>query len=290
MNWLLLLHQIPPKPPYFRAKILRRLSQVGALAVKNSAYLLPDNEETLEDFEWIRREITGEGGSAWLFRAEGAGGFSEDQIQKSFRALRDTDYEELLANAAEMDDAKLTARFEEIQKIDFFGHPGRAQIETLLEQRRRRAENEASESASNYQGRTWVTRAGVKVDRIGSAWLIRRFIDADAAFRFVDTNSYKHSAEELRFDMYEGEFTHEGELCTFEVLIARHGLLAKYPALQPLAEMVHDIDLKDGRYQRAETSGLSRMLDGLCARTRDDEQRLQQGGQIFDSLYESFAG
>lgn len=231
MAWLLLLHQIPPKPPYFRAKILRRLSQVGATAVKNSAYILPDTDEAREDFEWIYREIISGGGSAWLFRAEALEGFSNEQNQNAQGTSRDT---------------------------------------------------------PAYAGRRWVTRAGMKVDRIGSAWLIRRFIDPQATFGFVDVSSYKHAASELRFDMYEGEFTHEGEMCTFEVLIARFDLLAKYPALQPLAEMVHDIDLKDNRYQRAETSGLSRMLDGLCARTNDDEQRLQQGSQIFDALYESF--
>src|SRR6185295_8566000 len=96
-SWLLLLHQIPPKPPYFRAKVLRRLGQVGALPIKNSAYLLPDTEDTREDFEWISREITSEGGAAWLFRVEALSGLSRDQIQTSFRKLRDADYQELVA-------------------------------------------------------------------------------------------------------------------------------------------------------------------------------------------------
>jgi hypothetical protein len=231
MAWLLLLHQIPPKPPYFRAKILRRLAQIGATAVKNSAYVLPESDEAREDFEWIYREIISGGGSAWLFRAEALEGFSNGQVLDAVAAAANT---------------------------------------------------------REYVGRTWVTRAGIKVDRIGSAWLVRRFIDPQATFQFVDTSTYKHASLELRFDMYEGEFTHEGELCTFEVLIARFDLLAKYPALRPLAEMVHDIDLKDERYKRSETSGLSRMLDGLCARTKDDELRLQQGSQVFDALYESF--
>jgi hypothetical protein len=229
MGWLLLLHQIPPKPPYFRAKISRRLAQLGAIPVKNSAYLLPDSEEAREDFEWLYREIKTGGGSAWLFRAEALEGFSDEQFQQTSPRV-----------------------------------------------------------TPEYVNRTWVTRAGIKVDRIGSAWLIRRFIDPQATFKFVDTSSYKHSAAELRFDMYEGEFTHQGEMCTFEVLIDRHELLEKHRALQPLAEMIHDIDLKDSRYQRAETSGLSRMLDGLCATTSDDEERLRQGSQVFDALYESF--
>jgi len=286
-SWLLLLHQIPPKPAYFRAKVSRRLAQVGALAIKNSAYLLPDTDETREDFEWIFREIKAEGGGAWLFRADALAGFSVEQIQAAFRHLRDTDYEELLLAARELDDAKLLQRFEELKKIDFFEHPARSKVEAIVADRRRLAAD-TTQPASEFTNRIWVTRQGVKVDRIGSAWLIRRFIDPQATFRFIDTSNYSHAESELRFDMYEGEFTHEGNLCTFEVLVARHNLLLRYPALQPLGEMVHDIDLKDGLYQRPETSGLSRMLDGLCARTPDDNIRIDRGGQIFDSLYESF--
>jgi hypothetical protein len=287
MRWLLLLHQIPPKPPYFRAKVLRRLAQVGALPVKNSAYLLPNNDETREDFEWICREITALGGAAWLFSAETLLGLSVEQIEQSFRRLRDTDYEELIASAREMAPLKLAARFEELKKIDFYEHPSRARVEAFIADAVR-ANSRESSATTISPGRIWVTRHGIKVDRIGSAWLIQRFIDPQASFRFVDTAAYKHAEPELRFDMYEGEFTHEGDLCTFEVLIARHSPLAQNPALQPIAEMIHDIDLKDARYQRAETSGLARMLQGVCARTAGDAERLQQGSQIFDALYESF--
>lgn len=286
-SWLLLLHQIPPKPAYFRAKVSRRLAQVGALPIKNSAYLLPDTEESREDFEWICREIKAEGGAGWLFRTESLVGLSVEQIQTSFRRLRDSDYADLLATAKELDDAKLTQRFEELKKIDFFNHPAQRQVERVLAERKRRAA-ETGPSSSVPSGRTWVTRRGIRVDRIGSAWLIRRFIDPQAEFLFVDPATYLHAAGELRFDMYDGEFTHEGDLCTFEVLLARHNLATPHPALQPIAEMVHDIDLKDARFQRPETSGLSRMLDGICARSTDDEERLRQGAHIFEALYESF--
>ena len=288
-SWLLLLHQIPPKPPYFRAKVLRRLGQVGALPIKNSAYLLPDTEETREDFEWIRREITSEGGAAWLFRADWLSGLSEEQVETSFRRLRDSDYQGILADAAGLDDAKLAQRFEELKRIDFFHHPARAQVEAIVMERQRRAEREQAQSAEPAAGNTWVTRRGIKVDRIGSAWLIRRFIDPQATLRFVDPVAYRHAEQELRFDMYEGEFTHEGDLCTFEVLIARYKLLGAHPALTPLAEMVHDIDLKDGRYQRPETTGLVRMLEGIYARYVDDESRLTNGSLVFDSFYQGFA-
>ncbi len=257
MEWLLLLHQIPPKPPYFRAKILRRLAQAGALPVKNSAYLLPERDDTREDFEWLCREIANEGGAAWLFRADALRGLSTEQLKEGFRQLRAGDYEALIADATEMstdspapaEHAKLMQRFEEVKKIDFFEHPLRAQAAALLAQIEL-PQSRLAAAGTTAAGCVWVTRRGIKVDRIASAWLIRRFIDPQATFRFVDTATYRHAAEELRFDMFEGEFTHEGNLCTFEVLVAAHNLAARYPELQPIAEMVHDIDLKDNRYER----------------------------------------
>jgi hypothetical protein len=286
-SWLLLLHQIPPKPAYFRAKVSRRLAQVGALPIKNSAYLLPDSEETREDFEWICREITAEGGAAWMFRSESLFGMSTERAEAAFRKLRDADYQELLAVAREVEVGKLAHLFEDLKRIDFFGHPAQQQVEAILTERKQ-AERRAAAEAPEAGGRVWVTRRGVKVDRIGSAWLIRTFIDSDAVFRFVDTATYQHEAGELRFDMYDGEFTHEGDQCTFEVLLARYALVERYPALQPIAEMVHDIDCKESKFQRVETSGLARMLDGVCGSVPDDLLRVERGGQIFAALYESF--
>ncbi len=255
--------------------------------MKNSSYLLPDTDDSEEDLEWICREIKTEGGAAWLFRVESLVGLSDAEIEEGFRRLRDADYQELLAAAPELDDAKLEQRFAEIRAIDFFEHPLRATIAALIEKRRQLPRD--TESVPVEVGRTWVTRRGIKVDRIGSAWLIQKFIDPQAKFRFVDLNSYEHAKDELRFDMYDGEFTHEGELCTFEALIARHHLLPKYPGLQPIAEMIHDLDLKENRYQRPETSGFARMLDGLCGSTDNDEVRLERGTQILDFFYQSFA-
>jgi hypothetical protein len=301
-GWLLLLHQIPPKPAYFRAQVLRRIVQVGALPVKNSAYLLPDREDTLEDFEWICQEITRQGGAAWLFRAETLVGMSSDQIEDAFRELRRPEYEELIQMAEAllqqtplgMEEAlavqgKLLHRYEQIRRVDFFECTGRERLEELMSEMDRRI-NPVTEirEGSVPRGRVWVTRKGVKVDRIGSAWLIRRFLDPQATFRYVTPKDYSHAASEIRFDMLEGEFTHVGESCTFEVLISTNNLRQEFPALQAIAEMVHDIDLKDDRYRRPETAGLARMIAGLCLRTPEDELRVERGGMIFDNLYQSF--
>jgi hypothetical protein len=136
------------------------------------------------------------------------------------------------------------------------------------------------------KGATWVTRAGVMVDRIASAWLIRRFIDPAARFKFVNGRGYRPREGELRFDMAAAEFTHHEGLCTFEVLADRFHL--RDSALKPIAEIVHDLDLEDGRYNRPEAAGVDRMIVGLAIAKQGDETRLVQGATVFDNLYESF--
>lgn len=139
---------------------------------------------------------------------------------------------------------------------------------------------------ANLQSKIWVTRKNLFVDRIACGWLIRRFVDSEAAFKFIGGHPYVPKPGELRFDMFEGEFTHEGDRCTFEVMIQRLDLQDK--ALAPMAQIVHDIDLKDRRYGRAETDGFQALLTGLVAAHSDDDQRLHQGVQLFENLYSFF--
>jgi hypothetical protein len=136
------------------------------------------------------------------------------------------------------------------------------------------------------RGRTWVTRKGVHVDRIASAWLIRRFLDADSRFKFVPARGYRPEPDELRFDMFEAEFTHDGDLCTFEVLLARLGV--DEPALRSIAEIVHDVDLKDEKFGRPEAIGVDHLIAGIALAHREDEERVARGSAIFDGLYEYF--
>jgi hypothetical protein len=306
MSWLLLLHQIPPTPAYLRAKVMRRLNQLGALAIKNSAYLLPSSEDALEDFEWLRREIQQGGGEAWIFRCDPAGALSGPEIQESFRKLRAPDFtalaqecraflEELRDNRGETEGSplrKLKRSHDELVRIDFFGAPGRQELEVLMNEIERTLNAERTPSGSpaaataGYKGRTWVTRKGVKVDRIASAWLIRRFVDPAAKFVFVDPSTYTHRDREIRFDMFEGEFTHVGDLCTFEVLVRFLGV--QDAALDAVAEVVHDIDLKDARFQRPETAGIAPLIAGIALRHAGDARRLEEGTTIFEALYAQY--
>src|SRR5262252_4005903 len=187
--WLLLLHQVPPNPPYLRAKILRRLRQIGAFALKNSAYLLPDSEEAAEDFQWLVKEIRADGGDGWVLRTEVVAGLTDDSIKESFREMRSADYRQLLAEAQSSGAGlrKIRKRFDEIARIDFFDAPGKQEVLNLMkEMEQELGKPEAlSASAAEFQGRRWITRRGIKVGHTACCRLIVRFIDANASISFV---------------------------------------------------------------------------------------------------------
>src|SRR5690349_16214818 len=191
-QWLLLLHQVPPSPPYLRAKILRRLKQIGALALKNSAYLLPDSEDATEDFQWLMREIRTEGGEAWVLRTEAVAGLTDESVRESFQELRSADYRELLAEARSIEGQiqtggtdvgpnpeaslrKLKKRFEEVNRIDFFDAPGKQEVLVVMNEIEQsigqRGEVRPVASGGGFNGRTWVTRRGIKIDRTTCCWL-----------------------------------------------------------------------------------------------------------------------
>lgn len=312
---MLLIHQIPSAPAYLRVKIGRHLARIGAVAIKNSVYVLPRNDETHEDFQWVLREIGEGGGDASIVEARFIDGLSDEQVIGLFQAEREVDFREVAALArgiaaafpgrgpipdgrrAELGKqmARLRRRANELAAIDFFGAPGREVLEGLLagmEARMRTDEETRSAKAtldrSQYRGRTWVTRTGIKVDRMASAWLIRKLIDPDARFKSVPAKGYQPEPDELRFDMFEAEFTHEGDLCTFEVLVQRFGL--DDPALRAIAEIVHDVDLKDAKYGREEAPGIGQLVAGIAAAHPEDEARLERGAALFEDLYAAEGG
>lgn len=316
--WLLLIHQIPPRPPYVRVKVWRRLQSIGAVAIKNSVYALPASDQAREDFEWTRRQIVDVGGEASVVEARLVDGLTDAHLRSAFVSAREADYRELADEArtllrglghrrarralpaevaARVESAlmRLRRRATHVASIDFFGAPGREAVDGLLRDIEGRLAPVTPPRAPGtgsrvdraaYRGRTWVTRAGVHVDRIASAWLVRAHIDPQARFRFVGSSDHRRAPGEVRFDMFEAEFTHDGELCTFEVLIRDFGL--DEPALVPLAHIVHELDLRDGKVARPEVPGLERVLDGITRSTSDDDERLRRGAVVLEALLESF--
>ena len=311
-RWLLLVHQIPPKPDYFRVKVRRRLVRLGAVALKSTVYVLPWSLETVESFQWLRREIVDEGGEAMLCEAKLVEGISDAELEELFRKARSADYLAIEADAAaalahlrkhrpsaderaviETLIVRLRRRLREVTELDFFRSTSRGAAERAIGALADRASGGAAsqkpprERRPAPRGAVWVTRPGVFVDRIGSAWLIRTFIDAHASFRFASGSEYDPGPGELRFDMFQAEYTHVGDRCTFEVLLAHFGL-EHDTALRAIAEIVHDIDVKDGKFGRREAAGVEQLLSGIVRATPTDEGRLAAGGALFASLYESF--
>ena len=186
------------------------------------------------------------------------------------------------------DVARLRKRLADIRAIDFFGAPQGAAASALLDAMARRIAGEedvmpSSDDAAAYTNRTWVTRSGVHVDRMATAWLIRRFIDPGAEIRFVAARNYRPRAGEIRFDMMGGEFTHAGNRCTFEVMAAR--LVPHDRALRAIGEVIHDIDLKDAAFDRPETAGIGLLVAGIAMGHSDDDARIERAAAAFDDLY-----
>jgi hypothetical protein len=315
LRWLLLIHQIPPQPAYFRAKVGRRLLRLGAVAIKNSVYVAPLSDSSHEDLQWVVREIVSEGGEATLCKATFVEGLRNDQIEALFHAARDTEYTQVVDEARQLtnglpsrvardderrqgleaDLARLRKRVAEIAAIDFFAASGRVSAESALEalERRLRRAKEPAQGEANahpkrdaYRGRVWVTRKNVHVDRIACAWLIRRFIDANAGFAFVPGQGYRSKEGEVTFDMFEGDFTHVGDACTFETLLEAFQI--REAGISALAEIIHDIDVKDGKFGRPEAPGVAALIAGIALAQRDDEARIELGGRMFDALLEFY--
>jgi len=306
-RWLLLAHQLPATPSNLRVKTWRRLQDLGALAVKQSVYVLPDTPEFREDFEWLRVEIAGSGGEAVVFSAHHLDADAETALVEEFRRNRQSAYTRLASELQRVrpksggrrapshlrELSRYRARFQAIERIDFFGSAGRDRVASLLasvESKRAGVQNErpaaGGSDVSQYAGRLWVTRPRPGVDRLSSAWLIRRFVDPTASFAFV-TDAKSAPADAVPFDMYGVGFGHEGDRCTFETLMARFGIDDR--AVARLSEVVHDLDLKDSKYAAPEASTLGAAIDGLQMSCGDDYQLLDQGMILFEAMYRSFS-
>jgi hypothetical protein len=322
---MLLIHQLPPKPTNLRVRTWRKLQKLGAISIKNSVYVLPFNEKTHEDFQWLKQEIEESGGEATVFRAGSVEGATDQEIINVFRKERDDEYVRLAAefdgltgalreqkrsghlspgrlggHEAELD--KLHAELERVISTDFFDAQNRATAMTAYEGCRKAigaSQNRQSAGAktraakgdvldpAQYQGRRWVTRRNLHIDRLASAWLIKQFIDKRPRFHFVGDGETVEGG--IPFDMFGAEFTHHGEDCSFETLIKRFGF-SDNPVLSEIAEIVHDIDLKDNKFNRLEAAGINATVRGLSELLKDDRKLLHHCSLIFDGLYAALSG
>ncbi len=307
MTWLILIHQIPAKPTYLRAKIWRRLQQVGAIPIKQAVYVMPDTEQNFEDLGWIAKEITDRSGEAVILNAKLLEGLTDKQVVELFKKARRTDYEKILAEARTLLNSyhskgttdsllseckaglrRLTKSFNKTVGIDFF--PGAEQSKTeayLTEMETIFHKPGANDGAqvvekNTLSGHTWVTKSNVYVDRMASAWFIKRFVDTQASFKFITGTQYQPREGELRYDMQEAEYTHQDNYCTFEVLVKT--FCPDDRGLGQIAKLIHDIDLKDELFDLPETPGFRIVLDAIVAASSNDLKRIEQAGAILDGL------
>jgi hypothetical protein len=285
----------------------RRLQRLGAVSLKNSAYALPHSPETREDFEWVRNEIIASGGQAMVLVARAPERATSDEIIDSFRGARARDYHALATIGSGMlkktkakqaagrrreitqGVRRLRERLADTVRRDFFAAPGREEVEallTMLDPQTSRPNKQGSigahTNAADSRGKVWVTRPCPGVDRMSSAWLIRRFIDPNATFVFGDAGKTRAA---IPFDTFEAEFGHHGSHCTFETLSARFDI--SDAAVLKIGRIVHDLDLKETTYGEAEAGTIGGLVEGLRRTHADDDALLRSGIEMFEALYQS---
>jgi hypothetical protein len=296
-SWLLLLYSLPTKRNTERVAIWRRLKKLGAAPLTTSTYLLPDQPTQYEQFQWLAKQIRDSGGEATLVRAQEIEGVPREKVVSLFNSARDADYVALkktlqslltkkIKPAADVVSAELervTQQFRELRKIDFFESPRGHEVAMLLARASRSPTRQRPRlQRKDYRGKTWQTRPRPEIDRVGSAWLIRKFIDPEATFVFA-SDPPTHG-DIIPFDMLEVEFSHQGDCCTFETLTRRFAIEDK--AVRKIGEMIHDADLDDAKFQRTECVGIDRVLKGWGKTSMRDDEILARGFVCFDGLYE----
>src|SRR5262245_42809945 len=311
MRWLTLLTTLPPKPTRHRVGVWRKLQRMGAVRLRGAGWILPEMSETTELFQWLVQEIQSVGGEATLLRVDRIETMSDTEIAALFHKARGTEYQTVVQgcrdilrhldryqknhrSSAPLLRAKLDAlkrELDRIQAIAYLKAPAGAREHTLGETTARRlrsaqtgpspARGGRHRTALPSRGSTWVTRPRPHIDRIGSAWLIKRFCDPDATFAFADAADAARKG--IPFDVLGADFGHQGEDCTFETLVKRFGI--KDRRVRSIAEIVHEADLHDGKFTRNEATGVDLAINSLVEATSDDHELLERGMAMFEGLY-----
>jgi hypothetical protein len=292
-RWLLLVYRLPSSRASQRVEIWRKLQRYGALALRSSGHVLPESPANQEKLEWLATAIRNYRGEASVVRVQGFDDLSDEQLQTLFIEARARDYEALgrelksfLARASHPAGGlvRLRRRFQEIEAMDYFENPQRRKVEALLTQadedeKPRRA---GGRSEKQYRNRIWMTRPRPGIDRVSSAWLIRRFIDPKARFVFGGNPAGKKDV--IPFDMFSAEgFGHRGDDCTFETLCKEFAIRDR--KVKRIAQIIHDADLEDEKFGRAEGLGLDVTLKGWAAQDVADDELLRRGMELIEGLF-----
>jgi len=298
LTWLLLLLRLPATHKAERVAIWRKLKKSGAIQIQTSTYVLPDEPARYESFQWLTQEVRSVGGDATLVRAREIEGLPNEKLIELFNTARAKEYATLRELLRALSHRRKTRssptfgdkldrvrkQFREIRQTDFFNCPRAQDVEMLLRKMEGTQPGEASVPrvvTRDYRGRTWVTRPRPEIDRVGSAWLIRKFIDPKAKFIFA--KKIPANGRVVSFDMLEADFSHQGDDCTFETLVKRFRI--QDTIVGKMSEMIHDADLDDEKFERAECIGIDRVLKGWAREGISDQEILRRGFQCFDALH-----
>ncbi len=322
-KWLLIFYSVPSKPVSNRIKLWRRLAKVGAIPLKGAVYVLPYSEEHYELCQWLMSEVSAIGGEGDFVITNKFEMFKNSEITALFNKQREADYTNIEKRLDEIEirlnsikkgsEAKNIRHlnnqlnnhakdFEDIRRIDFFSSKMRDKIESKIQSLKkelkkitridmRKEEGEQKiliphKRHEDYQGRRWVTRKKPFVDRMASAWLIKKFIDRKAVFQFINEHKRKDVDKgSVIFDMRGGEFTHIGNMCTFEVFVKSFGI--KDRTVKKIAELVHELDMRDDKYSSPEAKGIEEILIGIRKTSKSDIEALEKGIALFEMLYAS---
>ena len=296
LAWLLLLVRLPATHSAERVAIWRKLKKSGAIQIQTSTYVLPDDPPRYETFQWLTQHIRDAGGDATLVRVRDIEGWSNESLIDVFNAARAKEYASLremlgplIARAGRTSKSsgkldRIRKQFAEFREADFFDSPKGRDLEMVLrklEKTQPGSKPQPKLEPRDFRDKVWLTRPRPEIDRVGSAWLISKFIDPKAKFVFESRRPPNRRV--LTFDMLEGDFSHDGDDCTFETLIRRFGIEDK--AVRKIAEMIHDADLDDEKFQRNECIGIDRILKGWAKQGLPDKEILRRGFECFDALY-----
>jgi len=292
--WLLLVFSLPASRASARVEVWRKLQRCGALALRSSGYVLPHTPANQEKLEWLAASIRNYKGEASVAQVHSFDDLPEKRLRQLFLEARSQDYESLLRELRKLLAftparrpsgrlSRLRRRFQEIRAIDFFDDPLRGQVETLLARADTPEKAQVGRGkAREYLNQLWITRPRPGIDRVSSAWLIRRFIDAKARFLFGDDPGLHPEA--IPFDMFVAHgFGHRGEDCSFETLVKHFAL--RDPRVKRIAQIIHDADLGDEKFGRIEGRGLDQVLHGWAEQGVPDEELLTRGMELIEGLY-----
>ncbi|HWY39936.1 MAG TPA: chromate resistance protein ChrB domain-containing protein [Chthoniobacterales bacterium] len=296
LSWLLLLVRLPATHKAERVAIWRKLRKSGAIPLQTSTYVLPEWPPCYETFQWLTQQIRDAGGDATLVRAREIEGLSNEKLVALFNAARAKEYAALRQAARSVAENRkqksssvdrfdrIRKQFREIRQTDFFNCPRAREVEVLLGKLEGPHPGDLPSlkvKRQDYQNKVWVTRPRPEIDRVGSAWLIRKFIDPGAKFIFAKAPSANRRA--VSFDMLDGDFTHRDDDCTFETLLK--GFTIRDKTVHKIGQMIHDADLDDEKFERIECVGVDRVLKGWGKEGLSDQEILRRGWQCFDALY-----